>query len=466
VGGTERDGHQAQRGGQGRGRRARATHRRGPPHAPASARSARRPRGAGRADARRAPTASSGLLGWGGPGGKSEHLGAGGDGGWSEDVEPPGGAACRQGLAPARRAGRSRPPPGRRGSRPTSDGRPTPRGSPTVRARGVHQAGPSGLEPSVEADVPTPSSGVGPRRRAPHAVPVGPAPLGSQGDVRAVASAGCGAPRDHELWRRFVARRRGDRRGWTRRRQWGPAGVGAEGAGGPPTRGSSPGGVRSPLVATIDGAGGQMSGAQPDSARGPLTRHAADMGRVRRTRSAAEHARQAVRPSVPTLHLTGPPPKTGSVDGTRAGGEGLGGHVHPGSARQSGTLIPRLWPGPQAMQAIRRHRREPPARRGVRPTLAAMGATRHRSRRGWRHECGVGPSTKTGPALERSVRPRVGPWLRARVPRGPPPEPRPALERPSGRASCAARGRGGPQPGTHLDDGGRQAGGGRTARPG
>jgi hypothetical protein len=188
------------------------------------------------------------------------------------------------------------------------------------------------------------------------------------------------------------------------------------------------------------------------------------MGSVSRTRSEAEHARPAVTPSVPTRNLTGPPPKTGRVDVQRAGVEGLGGHFHPGSARKSGTLIPRLWPGPQAMQAIRRHRREQTERRDVRGTIAAMVATRHRSSRGWRHECRVGHSTKTCQALDRSVRPRVGPWLRARLTRGPPPEPRQALERTSGLEDVSARGSGGTHPGTLLDDGGRKAGGGRTAR--
>ena len=143
-GGTERDGHQAQRGGQGRGRRARATHRRGPPHAPASARSARRPRGAGRADARRAPTASSGLLGWGGPGGKSERLGAGpaatgaGAKTSSRRAVPPVSRGSRppDGLgAPGRRRGGGARVPHRTDGQHRAGVRPSGRGGSTRRGR-------------------------------------------------------------------------------------------------------------------------------------------------------------------------------------------------------------------------------------------------------------------------------------------------------------------------------------------
>ena len=119
------------------------------------------------------------------------------------------------------------------------------------------------------------------------------------------------------------------------------------------------------------------------------------------TRREAEHALQAVTPILQQLQLTGPPTKTGLVAVQCAGCELLGFHCHTGRARTSGTLIPRMWPGPKAMKAIRSHLREQTERRGVRGTSAAMVATRHRISRGWRNSFRVGHSTKTFQDLDR-----------------------------------------------------------------
>jgi retron-type reverse transcriptase len=78
---------------------------------------------------------------------------AGVDGVRIEDVEQQGGAAFLQALEPALWAGCSRPPPGRRVSSPTPDGRHRPLGIPTVRDRVVQQAWKIVIEPIVEANV-------------------------------------------------------------------------------------------------------------------------------------------------------------------------------------------------------------------------------------------------------------------------------------------------------------------------
>jgi hypothetical protein len=122
---------------------------------------------------------------------------------------------------------------------------------------------------------------------------------------------------------------------------------------------------------------------------------------VSRTRSAAEHALQAVTPIWPNRQLTGHPTKTGIVDVKRAGCEWLGFHCHTGRARQSGKLIPRMWPGHKAMKALRSHMREQTERRGVRGTIAAMGAQLNLIMRGWRNYGRVGHATQQCQDLDR-----------------------------------------------------------------
>ena len=150
----------------------------------------------------------------------------------------------------------------------------------------------------------------------------------------------------------------------------------------------------SPVLATIDVPVGERSWAPQESSLGHRTREAADMVRVSRTRREAAQALQAVTPIVPQRQLTVPPPRTGLVDVKRAGFACLGFPFQPGSARKSGTRIPRMWPGPHAMPAIRRHMREQTERRGLRGTMAAMVAQLNLIRRGWRHSCRGGHSTK------------------------------------------------------------------------
>jgi hypothetical protein len=167
---------------------------------------------------------------------------------------------------------------------------------------------------------------------------------------------------------------------------------------------------------------------------------------VSRTRSEAAHARQAVTQIVTELKRTVPPTKTGIGDGKRAGCALLGCHCQKGSARTSGKLIPRMWPGPKAMKAIRSHMREQTERRGVRDTLAAMVATRTPIIRGWRHDFRVGHAPKKVQDLDRSGRHRVGQWIPARVTRSATPDPRQALYRTRGLEDFSARGRCGTRP--------------------
>ena len=370
---------------------------------------------------------------------------AGADGVRIEDVEQQGAAAFLQALEPDLRAGSYRPQPVLRVYIPKPDGRQRPLGMPTVRDRVVQQACKIVIEPIVAANFQNTSYGFRPRRSATQAVQVVNEPLVSNGYVVDVDIERCFDTIDHDMLMRFVARRLSDRRVVKRLRQWWQAGVVEEGQWCPTTIGSPQGGVMSPLVANIYFHVWEMYWAQPYSALGHLTRYADDMVMVSHTRSAAEPALQAVTQILQTLKLTVHPTKTGIVEVKGAGFELLGFHFHQGRARKSGKLIPLMWPGPKAMQAIRSHMREQTERRGLRGTIAAMVATLNRIIRGWRHYCRVGNSPKKFQDLDRYVRQRVVQWLRARVKRGTPPEQRQALYRTSGleyffaRGSCGTR---------------------------
>jgi len=382
----------------------------------------------------------------------------------SDDAERQGVTAWLQALAHDLRAGRDRPPPVRRVDLPPADGRERPLGMPTVRDRVVPPACPSVRKPRGDAHFPDPSAGFRAQRSATPVVKVGQAPRISHGYVVAVASDRVGAPIDPELRRRRVARRSSERRVCKRLRQWRKAGVVAAGPWHPTTRGSPQGGGSSPVLATRDWPVRELYWTPQDRARGHLTRDAAARLLVWRTRGAAAHARHAVTPVVQLRTLTGPPTQTRLVDVQRAGCEVRGCRVHPGRARTSGTLSPLSWPGPNALNAIRRPMRAPPERRGVRGTGTALVANPNPRMRGWRHSCRVGHATTTCQDLDRDGRQRVGPWERARRQRAATAGPLQALRRPSGRESCSARGRGGTRACTPLEDGGRTAVGGRTAR--
>jgi len=227
------------------------------------------------------------------------------------------------------------------------------------------------------------------------------------------ASERCFDTIDHGLLRRLVARRISDRRGLKLLRQWLKAGVVEEGQWPPTPVGSPQGGVISPVVSNRYVHGLDMYWGQQESALGHLTRYADDMVVVCRTRSDAAQARHAVTQVVQKLRLTAHPTKTRIVDMQQAGFACLGFHFHKGRARRTGTLIPLMWPGQQAMKAIRSHIREQTERRGLKSTLKAIVAKRHPLIRGGRTYCREGNSTKKFQDLDRYVHQRVVQWIRA-----------------------------------------------------
>jgi len=138
-----------------------------------------------------------------------------------------------------------------------------------------------------------------------------------------------------------------------------------------------------------------------------------DLVVVCRTRRDAEQALQAVTQVLQKLRLTAHPTKTRIVDMQQAGFEFLGFHFHKGRARRTGKLIPLMWPGQKAMQAIRSHIREQTERRGLKSTLKAIVAKLNPLIRGWRTYFREGNSTKKFQDLDRYVNQRVVQWIRA-----------------------------------------------------
>jgi hypothetical protein len=113
------------------------------------------------------------------------------------------------------------------------------------------------------------------------------------------------------------------------------------------------------------------------------------------------------------LKLTVHPTKTRIVEVKSTGFAFLGFHFHKGRARRSGKLMPLMWPGQKAMQAIRRHIREQTERRGLKETHPAIVAKLNPIIRGWRNYCRVGNPTKKFQDLDRYVQQRVVQWIRA-----------------------------------------------------
>jgi hypothetical protein len=114
------------------------------------------------------------------------------------------------------------------------------------------------------------------------------------------------------------------------------------------------------------------------------------------------------------LKLTLHPTKTRIVEMQHEGFEFLGFHFKKVRARKSGRLVPLMWPGQQALKAVRSQIRSETRRRSLSGSLAALVAKLNPIIRGWRHYFRVGNSTQQLQALDRYVRRRLLKWGLAR----------------------------------------------------
>jgi RNA-directed DNA polymerase len=150
-----------------------------------------------------------------------------------------------------------------------------------------------------------------------------------------------------------------------------------------------------------------------DAGLGEWFRYAEDMVMICRTTLQAQHAVHVVRLVLQKLTLQLHPTKTRLVAMAQEGFDLLGFHFHKLRAKHTGKLLPYMWPGQKAMQAIRREIHGLTSRQHLAEGLAAIISQLNPVMVGWRNYVRVGNSTMKLPALDRYVWQRVRRLVRA-----------------------------------------------------
>ena len=218
---------------------------------------------------------------------------------------------------------------------------------------------------------------------------------------------------DHEMLMSLVERRISDRRVLKLIRQWLKGGVVEEGRWQPTEIGSPQGGVISPLLANIYLHVLDMYWTERYASLGQLFRYADDFVVVCRTKQQAQQALQAIQQVVQKLKLQLHPTKTRLVDMGQEGFDFLGFHFHKMKAKKTNKLLPYMWPGQKAMQAIRRELHELTSRKKLAEGLEAILQQLTPVIRGWRNYFQIGNSTKKLQELDRYVELRLRRLVRA-----------------------------------------------------
>jgi group II intron reverse transcriptase/maturase len=328
---------------------------------------------------------------------------AGIDGVTLEDVERLGVAEFLQSIGADLKARRYRPKPVLRVYIPKPDGRQRPLGIPTVRDRVVQQACKIVIEPIFEANFQDQSYGFRPKRSAAQAVRKIDAALVRGWWVVDADIQGYFDSINHDLLMNLVRRRVSDRRVLKLLSQWLTAGVVEEGLWRSTEVGSPQGGVISPLLANIYLHVLDRYWTERFSALGVLVRYADDFVIVCRGKVEAQQAIEIVRQIMARLKLQLHPTKTKLVNLKQEGFEFLGFHFQKVISKNSGKLVPLMWPGKKSMNAVRNQIRQRTDRSLLGTPLAEIVTHLNPIIRGWRNYFVVGHSMRQLRTLDRYV---------------------------------------------------------------
>ncbi len=297
---------------------------------------------------------------------------------------------------------------------PKPDGSQRPLGIPTIRDRVVQQACKIVIEPIFEANFQDNSYGFRPRKSAIDAVCEVEDSLVRNWWVVDMDIKSYFDSIDHDILLKLLRRRISDRRVLKLLKLWLRAGVVIDGKYNSTDIGSPQGGVISPLLANIYLHVFDMYWSKRYRNLGKLIRYADDCVILCRYKSKAHVALKAATSFMNRIRLVLHPKKTRLVNMNTEGFDFLGFHFRKSRSKNTGKLVPYLWPSNKAMKSIRRRIHEITDRRMFRLSMDALVKNLNSVIRGWRNYFRVGNSTRKFQSLDYYLRYRLLCFMRKR----------------------------------------------------